>query len=431
LPKNILHIDREQNLTPGDYADSDLDMVALNVRQKLPVGFSLAVNGFVRDNDQELFIRGLSSFSTLQTDTISSGTTIQATHEGAISNRKNLLTFGVEYSRNHFDIVNSGVFLPAFSFLTRQSTKEDVVGVYLTDSFNLFDSLILNAGFRYDWDRFNFTDKIDSSLSGKKAFNRVSPKAGLVFNPTKDLSFFAGYSEGVRIPTVGEIFAQGPFGSNPDLNTMKSRNFEIGAKAKVEEWLEASLALFYMPVRDEILFVVTDPVNFFGRNENISRTLRKGIEFSLKGRYRHWLEAFLNYTATKATFETDVLLFSGQVRKGDDLPLVPRHRMGLGLTIFPVDGLTLSLFGTYVGSQFLLNDEPNRFKKLDDYFVLNSKVSYNWRQWTGFVTINNMTNNKYNTFGVVATYEGVVTPFFIPAPTTTVFAGLSFRFDVQ
>jgi iron complex outermembrane receptor protein len=287
----------------------------------------------------------------------------------------------------------------------------------------LFESLVLNAGLRYDWDRLDFTDNIDPTLSGVKSYNRVSPKTGLVYTPIKNLSFSFSYSEGIRVPTVDELFAQGPFGSNPDLKAMKSRNFELGAKGRWQNWLEASLALFYTPVRDEILFIVTDPFLFFGRNENISKTLRRGVELSLKARYQKWLDAFFNYTVMKSTFETDVLLFSGQVRKGDELPLVPRHRVSAGINTYPIEGLTLSLLGNYVGSQYMLSDEPNQAKKITDYFVLNSRIAYQWKQWTGYVNFNNMTNRKYSTSGILANE-----PFRVPAPNFNVFAGLSFRY---
>jgi outer membrane receptor protein involved in Fe transport len=423
LPASRLRVDRNENLTPGDQSKNDLHQVALNVNQKLPAGFSVALNGFYRRNHQELFTRGLTSESTQKTHTDSGGTTIQASHSGAILNKKNLLTLGFEYSRNNFDTTNSGIFLPAFTFQNVRSTKEDVVGVFLTDSFHLFESLAVNGGLRYDWDQFDFTDKIDPTLSGDKTYHRVSPKGGLIYTPIEPLTFSFSYSEGVRIPTVDELFAQGPFGSNPELQAMKSRNFELGAKANLRDWLDGSLALFYTPVRDEILFVVTDPINFFGRNENILKTLRRGVELSLKARYQKWLDAFFNYTATKATFETDVLLFSGQVRKGDELPLVPRHRVGVGVNTYPLDGLTLSLFGQYVSDQFMLRDEPNEAKKVADYFILGSRIAYQWKQWTGYVNFNNLTDRKYSTSGIL-----VNEPFRVPAPGFNVFAGLSFRY---
>jgi outer membrane receptor protein involved in Fe transport len=423
LPASRLRVDRNENLTPGDQSKNNLHQVALNLNQKLPAGFSVALNGFFRRNDSELFTRGLSSESELKTETRSGGSTVQASHEGVILSRKNQLTLGVEYARNHFDSDNAGVFLPAFTFQSSRSTKEDVVGVFFTDSIYLLESLVLSAGLRYDWDRLNFTDNLDETLSGVKSYNQVSPKTGLVYTPLKNLSFSFSYSEGMRVPTVDELFAQGPFGSNPDLKAMTSRNFELGAKANLAHWFDASLALFYTPVRDEILFIVTDPVNFFGRNENIDKTLRRGVELSLKARYQKWLDAFVNYTATKATFETDVLLFSGQVRKGDELPLVPRHRVGVGVNTYPLDGLTLSLFGQYVSDQFMLRDEPNEAKKVADYFILGSRIAYQWKQWTGYVNFNNLTDRKYSTSGIL-----VNEPFRVPAPGFNVFAGLSFRY---
>ena len=427
LPASRLRLDRNDNLTPGDQSKGNLHQVAVNLNQKFPLGFSMAVNGFYRRNDMELFTRGLSSEATLKTETRTGGTTVQGSHDSAPLGKKNLLTLGVEYSRNNFDSDNSGVFLPAFVFQNLRSTKEDVVGVFLTDSFNLFESLVVNAGLRYDWDRLNFTDKIDPSFSGVKTYGHVSPKAGLVYTPVSNLNLWFSYSQGVRIPTVDELFAQGPFGSNPDLKAMTSQNFELGAKARLQDWLDASLALFYTPVRDEIIFVVTDPFLFFGRNENISRTLRRGVELSLKARYQKWLDAFIHYTAMKSTFETDVLLFSGQVHKGDQLPQVPRQRVSVGVNTYPLQGLTLSLLGTYVGNQFMLNDDSNQHKKIPAYFVLNSRVAYQWKQWTGYVNFNNLANRKYSTSGIFVNAP-FNEPFRVPAPTFNVFAGLSFRY---
>ncbi len=423
LPLSVLRRDRTENLTPGDFSNGDLHSISLNLRQKLPASFSLALNGFVRDSDLLSFVKFTSGNSLLRTNVLSGGGAIQLTHDGSIVERKNLFNLGVEYGRNRFASHNSGVF--GVPFMSKQSTNEDVAGVYLSDSFSIFESLILTGGFRYDRDRIDFAgfDSFIGKLSGLRAFNRVSPKAGLVFVPLKDLSLSFSYSEGIRVPTVQELFALGPFGSNTSLLPMQSRNYEIGLKARLSNWLEGSLALFYMPVRDEILFIVTDPLSGIGKNDNIDRTLRRGVEVSLRGRYGKLVDSFLNYTVTKATFETDVLLPSGQVKKGDELPLVPRHRVGLGVNFHPVEDLTLSLLGNYVGRQFFLNDEPNRFKKLADYFVLGSRVSYRWKDLTGYVTVNNLTNRKYSTSGIL-----FGEPFLVPAPGINLFAGLIYRY---
>src|SRR6185503_2001338 len=127
--------------------------------------------------------------------------------------------------------------------------------------------------------------------------------------PMKELSLYFNYSEGIRVPTVQEIFALGPFGSNLNLQAMTSRNFELGVKTQPVSWLEGSLALYYMPVRDEILFIATDPLDpFSGRNENIKKTLRRGVEVSIKARPVAWMDGFINYSVMKATFENDFFI---------------------------------------------------------------------------------------------------------------------------
>ena len=87
-------------------------------------GFSAALNGFFRRSDIELFNRGLGNESTLKTETNSGGATIQATHEGAILSKKNLLTLGFEYARNNFDADNAGIFSrPSLSAISDQPKK--------------------------------------------------------------------------------------------------------------------------------------------------------------------------------------------------------------------------------------------------------------------------------------------------------------------
>lgn len=431
---------RHINPTPGDFTDNEVNLVSLNLRQSLSHGFSVAMNGFYRGRENKILTRGRPFAPDLPPTEFlgrnsydQGGAAFQLTHTGNVFGRTNRLNFGVDYRQNYF----TGRITRDFT--ANNVSRENAVGVFFVDTLGIFDSLSISGGLRYDWDQLDFNDRITPPFSFDKTFDQVSPKAGVIYNPLDNLGFYFNFSEGFRTPTASEFQAFGPppafMPFVTDLTPVRSRNFEVGARWKLPPWLEGSLSLFYMPVRDEILFVVTDPATFTGQNVNISRTLRRGVEIMVRGRYGPWLDGFLNYTVTKATFETDVLLFSGQVRKGDELPLVPRHRLGFGINMRPIDGLTVSLAGTYVGSQFLLNDEPNQFPKLDDYFVLNSRIAYTWRKWggtmTSFITINNMTNAEYETFGIVGSSFGVPAEFFAPAPTTTVFAGVQFQFDVD
>ena len=103
-----------------------------------------------------------------------------------------------------------------------------------------------------------------------------------------------------------------------------------------------------------------------------------------------------------------------------------------------MEGLTLSLIGLYVGSQYYLNDETNTKSQLPSYFLLNGRLAYELLvpggRLTGFLMLNNILNQKYSTSGTIAvntkTGNGVdPEQFVVPAPTFAIYGGLSYRFE--
>ncbi|MBI3015796.1 MAG: TonB-dependent receptor [Candidatus Tectomicrobia bacterium] len=439
LPESVLSIDRTRNFTPGDFQDNRLNTVVLNGRRKLPLDLSLSVNAYFRHLATESVVFGQTSTTRDETNIESRGGTLQLTQDTRWGGRRNVLTLGAEY--NHHDIGNLGSSITGFPFLNRRATRQNANGFYLQDSFDVSSKVTITGAFRYDLDRLNFTDRITAANSGDKKFRRLSPRAGVVYNPVPALGFYYTYSEGFRTPTQDELFALGAFTSNPDLKPVKSKNHEVGIRTRLAGWGEGTLAFFQSDVRDEIFFVFTDPVEFTGLNQNIDKSRRRGIEVSLKVHPVEQMDGFLNYTFTEATFETDVTVsgpaptFSQTVRKGDFFPLVPRHRLGGGVNYRPAAGWNVGLTGSYVGSQYLLNDEANHHDRLNPYWVFNSKLAYERKVPGGTMTaslaVENLLNKKYETSGIIATNNrtGQVEPFLVPASGVAAFAGVSYRFE--
>jgi outer membrane receptor protein involved in Fe transport len=275
--------------------------------------------------------------------------------------------------------------------------------------------LILSGGGRYDWDQIDFTDKLDPTKDQVLTFQRFNPMAGLTWiatNPDPEVVVYFSYSEGFRSPKVNELFSFGfPFEDNPDLDPPTSRTFELGTRSRLGEYFQGTLALFQTDVDDEILFIA-NPITGGGKNENVDETRRRGIELTLRGQYDGVVDGFLNYSYIKATFEADTPLSSGLAREGNDIPLVPRNRLGLGINVYPIEGLTFSLEGLYVSEQFLNGDEVNMSKPLDAYGVMNGRVSY--------------TDAEYEVWGVVD-FSG--TRFLMPAPGANFLAGVILEFS--
>ncbi len=123
------------------------------------------------------------------------------------------------------------------------------------------------------------------------------------------------------------------------------------------------------------------------------------------------LYVWANYSYTRARFE----------HRNTRVPLVPRHKGSLGLEWRPMEPLLLSLTGTWVGSRVDGNDEFNNlYRELDDYSVVDAKVSFNVRSWKLFAGVNNLLDEVYSTTGYSETYY--------PMPGRNYYAGVEWKF---
>ena len=304
------------------------------------------------------------------------------------------------------------------------------------------------------WEIPDFLPSLSCSSGGSFTFSRFNPRAGVNLNLSERLGFYASYGEGFRAPAFLELTCAGPgavcpglqagVAPDPPLKAVKARNYELGVRAHPTSWLDGELALFRTDVIDDIFSVSPTGTNglFF---QNVGNTRRQGVELSLGLKPWKMLEARLSYTYTEATFQNDLVLATPRltadcaappctqnVRAGNDLPLVPRHRLNASLDYHPTSWLTLWIGGSYVGTQRLRGDEANEEQKLGDYVVVNGGVRAEWKKLEAFVTINNLLNNAYETFGTFAPNGkvdgGPVERFLTPAVPINVLAGVSYRF---
>ncbi|NDY73715.1 TonB-dependent receptor [Desulfobacter hydrogenophilus] len=112
----------------------------------------------------------------------------------------------------------------------RQEGREDSTGadndldntsIFIQDEFEIFSSLYITAGLRYD----------DHSEFG----GQFSPKASLVYGILYDLRLKASIGKGFRAPSISELFvtsyhnkAKYVYNPNPDLEPEESVSYEIG-----------------------------------------------------------------------------------------------------------------------------------------------------------------------------------------------------------
>ena len=446
LPRNIAGDDPTANFTPGDFVDRENNFVRLTARQVLPAGFTFTGNGFFRRFQQESFlvsqpftVGGNNSTSKNLVDTNSWGGTFQLAHELEVGEIRNKLSIGGEVAWNDFGnrLLSQSDFGP---FNIRRKSEEEVTAFFFQDTVHLFSNVVLVGGFRYDRRELDFRDLEDSANDGRKVYSRTTPRAGITYFLAPQSSVYFSYSQGFRVPTNDELFAQGTFGSNTNLKAVRSHNFEIGLKSAISTWGSLAIALFQSNIRNEIFFtcLLCDFSPEDGQNRNVKKSRRRGVELTLKVKPNEFGDVVVNYTYTEAQFRSRFNISSDRVVDvGDSFPLVPKNRINMTGTVHPVPGLSLSLSGLYASTQFLQSDESNQEDRLAGYFVLNGRVAYERSVpggiLKGFLTVNNLLNNNYQTSGIYAanriTGGGVTQQFVVPAPGIGFFGGINYRFE--
>lgn len=468
LPLSDLRRDRTLNFTRGDFFKPLLNLGTLTVRQQLTEQASLSVNAFGRTLEAEQFNVNLIGPNTRSFNhTISAGNTVQLDYDATLLGRSHRLTLGFEYA--HHDVAVT-VFAeerdePGRELDSKVRDNEHTFAMYLQDTvelakdlFRTGDVLIVTAGARWDWLRHDIGDASPPAdrpnAAGTRSFSRVDPRFGVNYNLTPAAGFYFSFAQGFRAPAFLELTCSSPsavcpglqagVAPDPPLKAVKANHYEVGARLKPRPWLGVELALFRTDVTDDISAVApTGATGLFF--QNVGDTRRQGLELSIQANVDRRWGVHASYTYTEATFRDTLDLATPRftsdcsrppcmdhVRKGNDLPLVARHRLNASVEHHVAPWLTLWLSGAFVGAERLRGDEANVERPLSPYAVLSGGARLRWQALTAFVAIQNVLNEEYETFGTFARNAKLpgapVERFLTPAAPIHVTGGLSYRF---
>lgn len=196
-------------------------------------------------------------------------------------------------------------------------------GVYFQDQIDITDKFKIRGGVRYD----NFDQNITNRSSASPVpnhYTRFSPNAGIVYEATDTVSFYAAYGTGFR-PNSGQGFGGQPF--KPET----SRSYEVGAKFVSPGGRITSTLSLYTMKKTNIL--TTDPVNA-GFSKAVGAANSKGVEFDLSAKLPADFQINVSYSYTDAGWAEDVLdpNFAQPIKKGDPLINIPKNQFNVLLT---------------------------------------------------------------------------------------------------
>ncbi|MDH3547668.1 MAG: TonB-dependent receptor, partial [Gammaproteobacteria bacterium] len=175
---------------------------------------------------------------------------------------------------------------------------------------------------------------------------------------------------------------------------------------------------------NDIIFQSTGGVSanegFF---DNVSDTIRSGIEIGLRGDYGR-LDWFINYSFVNAEFDDPFTATSPNhpfadddgeidVDKGDRIPGIPENMLKLGTSFAVTPQLVLGGEIVYNSGQFLRGDEANLLVQTDDFAVVNLRGEYQFNEsLTLIAKLQNLFDVEYETFGLLGEPDEILGPAF-------------------
>jgi iron complex outermembrane receptor protein len=155
-------------------------------------------------------------------------------------------------------------------------------------------------------------------------------------------------------------------------------------------------------------------------NKNMARTTHQGVETYFDYSALKFVTFNGNYTLTRAQFTSGA-------NDGNDVPMVPEHKVSGGIKfLLPLD-LALDATAIYTGASYLGGDESNVGPKLAGYTVANLFLRCTPKALHGFeayVGTENIFDKQYASLG----YKGMTDDGYYPAAGRTFRGGVAYRF---
>jgi iron complex outermembrane recepter protein len=256
--------------------------------------------------------------------------------------------------------------------------------------------------------------------SGTREYSATTPVAGLLFMPARTLSLYANYGRGFETPTFAELAHQNTgSGLNLGLQAARSRHAEAGVKAVAPQLARASMALFDIRVRDEI---VVD-TNVGGRTtfKNAGRTERRGLELAADTLLPGPWDVQLAYTVLDAEFAESFVTGTTTIAEGSHLPGVPKTQAFAQLRYRQPSWFALLEF--MQRSEVPVNDANTEYAPSFRVYNLAAGLTQQGRDWrlSEYLRVDNLRDRSYA--GSVIVNEGN-SRFYEPAPGRNYMLGI-------
>jgi len=273
------------------------------------------------------------------------------------------------------------------------------------------------ADLQYRYVNFDYKGSI---VLQKLDWHFVNPKVGLSEKINNNSIVYYSVGHIGREPTRNDMF-----GGNDDLlidslgnailfniKPESVLNHELGFRFQKEK-LNFNVNFYYMDFQNEIVLDGKFGPNGLALTNNVEKSYRTGLELSVHYKITNHFSLINNSSLNYSRITEQTETFSPILTP----PIIVNQEV-----VFSKNNFTIACSGRYQHQSFI--DFANE-EKVNSYFLLNSRISYNINRIQCSVFLNNITNTRYFNQGYVD-FDGS-TKYFVQAPTNF-YASIQYSF---
>lgn len=422
---DLVHSNPRGAATPLDYASRDGNQLALEWQQNL-AGADINIGVARRSKNQKSYFdqNGFPTYRDGDLTVDSFTPRVRIPHQlGGDSS----LVVGVDVHRWDYKQRISNSPSNINQPINRIGMSQHNDAWYVQNTTHLSTATTLLAGFRNERIAMNGTDVYNGAApgaffgsaapAGSFAASKKASELGLRYQLDSGVAINGKIGRSFRFANVDEIYESGPAFTNQfqflKPQTVAAREVWLDQRVAQGNW---RMAVFSNRVYDEIHL---DPFGTGVGNTNLPASRRQGVE--LDGKWQALEQVVLNAAYT----QTDARFLSG-AWAGKRVPLVASRKANVGASWSLAEQTRLSAAISYVGSQFMENDEPNTLgMKIPAYSLTDIKLTHQMGAVQLQASVNNLFDRKYFNYAVSSQFTaGKYSAYTLPG--RTLYLGLNY-----
>lgn len=276
--------------------------------------------------------------------------------------------------------------------LNRRYTITTSSGLYSSDLMTLAEHWKLNLGLRYTQEDQRFMElKVANVAPGSKSTSKVLPLAGLLYQPSKDLTFYTSYSSSY-VPAPAS--SQDVNGNNP-FSPESARQYEVGTKASfLKGKLRTTFAVFRIDKQD-VLSTFACPIGTC--SQQIGNERSQGFEVEVNARplpgwqiATGWAHALARIVKSADPAQVGARLTNAPLNSAN---LWSRYDVDEG----SLEGLGIGLGLVYSSERTgtIPTTADKRVLKLPSYSIADLGLYYSYASYDYTLKVGNLFDRKY------------------------------------